>query len=591
MAKMIPAQLSSDVHSHGEREVFEALRDKLPPEYTVFHSLEWSKWNGTHLEHGEGDFVVFHPEKGMLSIEVKSGGVKCEGNSWKYIRHHDGVECDMTDPLSQADKCMRYLIDIVNGFLAGKSDSSGRWLKCYIEAAVWFPSIRTGEVKGRLPLKYHPEIVLYKEALENPQKAIDDLFEFHGCPRDTNLTPGVASQIVRHLAPHYQAIPTLYSRRLDQEERFERLTNAQKSLIDYLDEQESAAIKGAAGTGKTVLALEKARRLAKDGKVLFICYNAFLRQSLIDVQDEHRDEYGNISFYNLKALSVKHSADIDSILANPDRYGWDYKHVVIDEAQDILNDHIVALRLYTMSKKGSFYVFFDENQYVQGGSYRGEESYLASDSDEDEEVREESPSGWLDDMECRLVLNTNCRNTLPIAKTSGKTINKAPRTLKAENVGEKPRLALCGSKREALKTISKAIDRYKDEAQIEYSQICILTLKTTKASILNGEDRIGKHRIVSERGDDGVLFTTARRFKGLEADAVIIVDMDESSFETSRDKMLFYVGASRAKHYLDIVFSGGESELGVVLDRLGAEQLPRATATAKMHLEVKMMVD
>ena len=50
----------------------------------------------------------------------------------------------------------------------------------------------------------------------------------------------------------------------------ERLTKEQNSLLDYLEEQRVAAIQGAAGTGKTWLAVEKAQKLAGSGKVLFL---------------------------------------------------------------------------------------------------------------------------------------------------------------------------------------------------------------------------------------------------------------------------------------------------------------------------------
>lgn len=58
-----------------------------------------------------------------------------------------------------------------------------------------------------------------------------------------------------------------------------------------------------------------------------------------------------------------------------------------------------------------------------------------------------------------------------------------------------------------------------------------------------------------------MLFTSARKFKGLEADAIIIVDVDGEAFADDEDKRLFYVGCSRAKHQLDIVFIGNEDEL------------------------------
>ena len=52
-------------------------------------------------------------------------------------------------------------------------------------------------------------------------------------------------------------------------------------MLDFLREQKIAAIHGPAGTGKSLLAMEKARMLAQTGqKVLLLCFNEFLLQHL-----------------------------------------------------------------------------------------------------------------------------------------------------------------------------------------------------------------------------------------------------------------------------------------------------------------------
>jgi hypothetical protein len=56
------------------------------------------------------------------------------------------------------------------------------------------------------------------------------------------------------------------------------LTQAQFAVLDALQLQPQAAIFGCAGSGKTMLAMEKTQRLANEGfTVLFTCYNKTLR--------------------------------------------------------------------------------------------------------------------------------------------------------------------------------------------------------------------------------------------------------------------------------------------------------------------------
>lgn len=47
------------------------------------------------------------------------------------------------------------------------------------------------------------------------------------------------------------------------------------------------------------------------------------------------------------------------------------------------------------------------------------------------------------------------------------------------------------------------------------------------------------------------MFTTCRKFKGLEADVVVLVDVDKTTFEQD-NVLLFYVGTSRARIKLEI---------------------------------------
>jgi len=69
-----------------------------------------------------------------------------------------------------------------------------------------------------------------------------------------------------------------------------------------------AAVQGGAGTGKTMLGIEKARRIheneeTKDEKVLFLCFNEFLHNFL---KNRYREELPNVSFYSIDKLVKKH---------------------------------------------------------------------------------------------------------------------------------------------------------------------------------------------------------------------------------------------------------------------------------------------
>ncbi|MDL2274271.1 NERD domain-containing protein [Oscillospiraceae bacterium OttesenSCG-928-G22] len=528
MAKMIPAHEDDFNRSFGERAVFHALRDGLPDDYTVFHSFRWNRRAGTgRIEWGEADFTVFHPAHGLLVIEVKSGGVALEDGQWMYERTDNHQRYRMKDPLEQASRTTYAMKELVEAALP-----AGDY--CWAEPAVWFPSISDRSTLRDMPNTYHPEIVLMDWALTNAKQAIDNAYRFYDSARRTKLSPESARLVVRALAPAFHAVPSLQAIYAEQEHRFLRLTSEQSGLLDYLEEQPSAVVQGSAGTGKTLLAVEKARRLSENGKVLFLCFNRFLMEDL-----RRKNQGYDIAFYNLPSLVVREAGysgtptdgDITDYLNRYDEIGnWDYTHIIVDEGQDFDDTHLSTLAAIAEMQGGAFYVFYDKNQLVQ---------------------RREL-SEWVQHAECRLVLRRNCRNTRGIATTAGRPIDIEPVLWEKSPDGKTPGFHIMGDSAGVIAKLGELIAMYTG-AQIPVEQIVVLTAKTEERSLLAGVDKIGKWPLVGSRKESGILFTTARKFKGLEAAVIIVVDVDTATFGTPEERNLFYVGASRAKDFLEIV--------------------------------------
>lgn len=76
MPKMYPTPLPeavlSDDKREAERVVYAALGHQLGGDYSVFYSVAWlSRSPGSAARDGEVDFVVAHPERGALLLEVR----------------------------------------------------------------------------------------------------------------------------------------------------------------------------------------------------------------------------------------------------------------------------------------------------------------------------------------------------------------------------------------------------------------------------------------------------------------------------------------------------------------------------------------
>ena len=92
-----------------------------------------------------------------------------------------------------------------------------------------------------------------------------------------------------------------------------------------------------------------------------------------------------------------------------------------------------------------------------------------------------------------------------------------------------------------------------------------------------------------------VLFTTVRKFKGLEADTVICVDVDATTFETDRNRNAFYVGSSRAKLFLEVlsVLPSDDDVIDMAnsISSSGAHNRMRALGMIANGLKVKIETD
>ena len=84
---------------------------------------------------------------------------------------------------------------------------------------------------------------------------------------------------------------------------------------------------------------------------------------------------------------------------------------------------------------------------------------------------------------------------------------------------------------------------------------------------------MGGYRLSVDGDGDGILFTTARKYKGLESDIVIMIDIDRGMFSDDKAKCVFYVASSRAKHCLTYISVLDEDDVVKLVEDLG----PRPT--------------
>ena len=544
---MIPVDENDFNDSQAERIIYETL-ERLSDDFYVFHSIPWAETHNRIGYRGEMDFLVFNPYYGFLAIEVKGGAIEYDNlyDNWYSTDRNQQRHKLARSPLQQAQKSCNHYDHLIS------NHPNNRIAQLRINPIVWFPDIESYSVlNGKISEDYQPAITLTGHNLQDPESALLNAFYVYG---QTELSEFFNNSELRDIisifSRSFRAAPSLAADLTARNNRFIRLTAEQNSLLDYLEDQPIAAIRGLGGTGKTLMAVELAKRLPKDDSILFLAFNNFILHQL---RERYELELPNVEFANLHQLRMN-ALHLDSPNATPDEileflteyFTFNYKHVIIDEAQDFEPDYLSYLEQLTRKVDGYFYVFYDEKQLVN------------SLSSEQEEKRTKIIE-WCKNLDCRLVLHKNCRNTSEIASVAYAAIGEEETNNTKAVHGAVPNIINCAED-DQLAAIGDEIRKYL-QMGFTRKQIVILTNRTTDKSILTDKTSIDGYRISTEPNTDAILFTTARKYKGCESDIVILVDINGQCFSKEAYRNVFYVGASRAKNYLSIIATLTDEEM------------------------------
>ena len=542
MAIMIPAIPHEYTEASQEGVLFAAL-SALPDDYYVFHSLKIASVRTNTFQENEGDFVVFNPDKGLICIEAKAGRVKYQNGQWFY-----GNDAPMHKggPFRQADNIKWKIIDCIRDKGYDRIIS-----RCKFFHAVWFPMLSVDDIKKiDLPTECTIEQILTKESLSNIEEDINRIFSIQMFVGRNELIQNLSQNdiqtlINRILCPQFDIFPSSSTDNDLKKVIFHHLLDEQKNVLDFMIEQKTATVNGAAGTGKTMVALEKARRNADVGeRVLFLCYNIRLKRFL---DENFKNDY--IDFYTIDGYACRvcntdkpNYAQLCEKLIEISEAGiFRYKHIIVDEGQDFGIDCIEENDVIQLLKEvvtedpvnGTFYVFYDKLQLVQ--------SRLVP--------------GYIENADCKVTLYRNCRNTVNIAKTSVRPlVDRRPLLKEGCIVGNPAVIHYCDDEKKVEKELDSILSDYSEKG---IHDIIILTCKTESKSRISNQIKDDKYKQKWE-------FSTCRKFKGLEADAVILVDLDMNSFD-DQQALIYYVGTSRARLYLDIITELKDEECELIL--------------------------
>jgi len=535
--------MTAGARSTAEAYVYSILRRALDsPPYEVIPSVEFVVGRrGGGLSDGELDLLLFHPDHGILVLEVKGGGISYNGNSRRwYSVDRNGDSHPITNPFGQGQKAVRAIKRRLENL-----DEFSTPIPFVVGYAVAFPNIAWGN--KRLPMNADRDLIIDSTGLTRIEETLDRVIARHRNRRHRSLTKDEASAVRREiLYPTGYVIPTIKSAIDEDEIALKVMTDAQKRLIQWLEEKPQAAIKGYAGTGKTVLAVEKARRLAAQGlRVAFLCFNVPLARD-VKATFESNKENVDVSTYHALCLRFCNDAGVSFDVPQGDPEAqqrfWDsvaherlisalehtdqrYDAIVVDEGQDFRKGWWLSiLGLLNDQDKGYFYIFFDPKQ-----------SIYCKEMDFPVEV-------------LPLTLNTNCRNTKKICEflRGLSKVNIEPAEGMPE--GKSPRFIKYENEQDQVEKIEECVQGLLDDGGLVPADIVCLSTHSRKNSCLRDATSLAGEPVTEEITHDGgrIRFSSLHRFKGLEANVILLCDVTGDSDGAKSEHL--YVATSRAKH-------------------------------------------
>ncbi|HMX98997.1 MAG TPA: NERD domain-containing protein [Agitococcus sp.] len=516
--KVVPNR-PHDNESRAELIVFDALAstefvDHCP---IAFHSLFLTD----HAEKrvGEADFVIVS-KYGLFVLEVKGGGINVINGDWSTTGQKGTFK--IQDPFKQANTAV-HAIDAKIKKLVETDE-----VRIPIGYAVVFPNV----IWKQKAAEWDREMVCDRDDLSNFNQWLKELFEYWNCKRPANanlLSQADIDAISLFLRPNFEIVQPLFDQVKQVEQVAVKLTEEQYHFVDIAMENRRVICSGGAGTGKTFLAAELARRMLNAGKnVLLVCKSSWLRHYLTARIPNER-------------LTV---ATISSVASVMRRLGLDaFDVLIMDEGQDLLN-------------------FKDLNllDSILSGGFVGGQWYFFHDSNNQSNLLATVELGALDWLKSQsnpavLKLRVNCRNTSNIlgAIQSKLQCDVGKPTL----VGGSEVTEYIGNSSELLEKL-EALIKYLISSELDSGAITILSSVQKRKSIV-AKLSPEVQAMISELDDykvrkipfDGITFSQIKDFKGLENDVIILVDLPPPNGLAEGDcKALYYVGMSRARAIL-----------------------------------------
>lgn len=527
MARWFPPVQISTISPYSEQQVAQQLH-QLDDGWTVFHSYSWlRRHNQTGpLREGEADFVLFHRQHGLLVLEVKGAEVHYDSQTGEWSQGRAGNYHHLSDPVKQAQKNLHAILDQI-----GRRNFPHAF-------ALVFPD---HHFQG-CPPGAHPSIIVGEPDLPRLAEAVPKILQNHANASFAGLSKQDGEAILKTLQTRFQLVPSLKAGVRREQEQLIQLTEQQLNILGCLCWQPRILVEGIAGSGKTLLAIQRVRQSVEQGRpTLFLCYNKNLANA---VRHNFDHPLCTVIHYHELLFTLCREAGVEfSVPSQNAGQFWEeesanlacqalerlpnrrWTSLVVDEGQDFREAWwVVVLSLLQNEDQDPIAIFYDPQQNLYNS-----------------ELVPPLPL-------VPFILNVNCRNTQAIFTLQRPFAPAQSRLALHAPAGSPIELLLAENDSQALEQLRATLAQWK---QLERSQIAVLSPYSWDRSIAKQLSSSFTTDLQEWRQNKAPLFSTVKGFKGLEADAVMLIDLpgrDSKALSTPE----VYVALSRPRHLLTV---------------------------------------
>ncbi len=567
MARVLPdANRTRVVFQSAAEEGFYRKCKKFSRHWHIYYSCNLSAIEeGKGMLDNEMDFVLYHPQHGIVVVEVKGGRIKYEEGKFFSLNRFDELFA-IKNPFQQA-------LVWKSRFVLQLKKQRLRVPVCH---AVCLPSVRESELPVSAAIE--PEIVIGRKRYASLERALLEIMQ-RSIPAKFRNFRDVGPRLEKFLLGATFTSRLYLRDYIDSHDvRVRDLDTIHETLVTPLSSSSWLGIEGEAGTGKSMLAVLLARHFSNAGQqVLLLSSNPLQSLALKAELDQVAQVYTYLELaesfgVNLLVppdnhrgsreewLQLKASPALEKKINQQKKF---YDVLICDEAQDVQPFWWKALQELLRGRESRFYLFFDRSQGVFGSGGRQEKF---------------EPDKVLPVAAPYFPLVHNYRTTREIA-TFARSFRTGASILQSHcgRLGYEPRLLAYRQRQDFLQQLTELIAYLVEHEMVDPSEIAILSGREPNAaeSLLKDVRELAglplhRFRLRRQKGKTGLaeqpqgslLLATIQGFKGLESRIAILVNLSEYQLSIEHPIMssLFYVACTRARHMLYVFTSDGDAK-------------------------------